>query len=124
MNLRRRRATCFQIALCLAIPDVMAATFPLPAATDSVVGDVVVVVAKYEDTLSDLGRRHGIGYEEIVSANPAVNPWLPGEGTRVTIPSRFVLPDAPRVGIVINLPEHRLYYYPPVKGNSTPVVVT
>jgi len=101
-----------------------AATFPLPPEQDAVVGDVQTVVAKYEDSLSDLGRRYGIGYEEIVSANPTLDPWLPGAGARVLIPSRFVLPAAPRVGIVINLPEHRLYYYPKPKKGESPQVVT
>jgi L,D-transpeptidase ErfK/SrfK len=100
------------------------ASFSLPAMEDAVVGDVQVVVAKYEDTLSDIGRRYGIGYEEIISANPGVDSWLPGEGARVTIPSRFILPDAPREGIVINLPEHRLYYYPKGTKDGSAVVVT
>jgi L,D-transpeptidase ErfK/SrfK len=53
-----------------------------------------------------------------------VDPWLPGEGTEVLIPSRFVLPDAPREAIVVNLPEHRLYYYPPAKAGEPRVVRT
>ena len=74
---------------------------------DTVLGEVQIVTAKYEDTFLDLGRRHGVGYEEIVAANPGVDPWLPGEGTRVVIPSRYVLPDGPRQGIVVSLAEHR-----------------
>jgi len=101
-----------------------AATYPLPPNGDSVIGEIRVLTAKYEDTLSDLGRLHGIGYEEIVSANPGVDVWLPGQGTSVTIPSRFILPDAPRDGIVINLPEHRLYFYPKPKTGEVPVVIT
>jgi L,D-transpeptidase ErfK/SrfK len=101
-----------------------AASFPLPSGDDSVVGELQVVTAKYEDTLSDIGRRYGIGYEEIVSANPGIDPWLPGNGTQVKIPAQFVLPDAPREGIVINLPEHRLYYYPKAKAGESAVVTT
>jgi L,D-transpeptidase ErfK/SrfK len=93
-------------------------------ASQSVVGEVQLIVAKYEDTLSDLGRRYGIGYEEMIAANPGVDPWLPGEGTRVVVPSQFILPDAPREGIVINLPEHRLYYFPPTKVGQPQTVVT
>ena len=51
-------------------------------ATDTVIGEVQHVVAQHEDTLLDIGRRYGVGYEEIVAANPGVDPWLPGEGTR------------------------------------------
>jgi L,D-transpeptidase ErfK/SrfK len=119
------RTKIITIALCslLAESVASAASFPLPTAADSVVGDVQFVAAKYEDTLSDIGRRYGIGYEEIISANPGVDSWLPGADVRVLIPSRYILPDVPREGIVINLPEHRLYYYPkPGKGEQAVVV--
>lgn len=101
-----------------------AATYPLPAESDSVIGEIQYVVTRYEDTLLDIGRRFGIGYEEIVNANPGVDAWVPGAGVRVTIPSRFILPDAPREGIVVNLPEHRLYYYPKPKPGEPAVVQT
>jgi L,D-transpeptidase ErfK/SrfK len=100
------------------------AEFVLPANGDNVVGYVTTAVAGRDDTLLDVGRRYGVGYEEIISANPGVDPWLPGEGTEVLIPSRFVLPDAPREAIVVNLPEHRLYYYPPAKAGEPRVVRT
>src|SRR5262245_58883508 len=91
-------------------PLLSAATYPLPANGDAVVGEIQILETRYEDTLLDIGRKYGIGYEEMVSANPGVDPWVPVAGTKITIPSRFVLPDAPREGIVVNLPEHRLYY--------------
>jgi len=69
------------------------------------------VTARYEDTLLDIARAHEVGYAEIVAANPGVDPWLPGEGTDIVLPTRHVLPDAPRTGLVLNLPEFRLYYY-------------
>lgn len=91
---------------------------------DTVLGEVQYVAAKHEDTFLDIGRRYGVGYEEMVAANPGVDPWLPGEGTQVLIPSRYILPNAPREGVVVSLAEHRLYYYPPVKGDEQPTVVT
>jgi L,D-transpeptidase ErfK/SrfK len=100
------------------------ATFILPQPNENVVGAMLKVTAAYEDTLSDIGRRNGIGYEEIVSANPGVDPWLPGQGTEIVIPAEFVLPDVPREGIVVNLPEHRLYYFPKVAKGAQPIVVT
>ena len=87
-------------------------------------GETQSVVAQHEDTLLDLGRRYSVGYEEIVAANPGVDPWLPGEGTQVLIPSRFILPDAPREGIIVSLAEHRLYYFPKARAGEAPVVVT
>jgi len=112
------------IAAVFCAPAAWSATYELPASPDSVLGEVLQVAAEYEDTLLSIGRRHGVGYEEIVAANPGVSPWLPGKGTQVVIPSRFILPDAPREGIVVSLAEHRLYYFPKAKPNEPAVVRT
>ena len=98
--------------------------FTLDAAADDVVGSVQVVVASKEDTLPDIARRFNVGYEEITRANPGVDPWLPGAGREVVVPTRFVLPDAPRDGIVINVAAMRLYYFPPHKKGEPQVVYT
>ena len=66
-----------------------------------------------ENKLATLAQAHGVGYDEIVIANQTLDPWLPGVGGEVRLPTRFVLPDAPREGIVVNLAERRLYYFPP-----------
>lgn len=101
-----------------------AKTFTLPAGTDAVLGETQTTIAKHEDTLLDIGRAFSVGYEEIVAANPGVDPWLPGAGREIVIPSRYILPEAPREGIVVSLAEHRLYYFPPAKGSEPPTVVT
>lgn len=104
-----------------------AITYPLPHGSD-VVGAPATDTARDEDTLMDIARVHNVGYQEIRLANPGVDVWIPGEGTPVAIPIRFVLPDAPREGIVINLAERRLYYYPPADeggdGDDAAQVVT
>jgi L,D-transpeptidase ErfK/SrfK len=89
---------------------------------DDVIGVVQVTVASKEDTLPDIARRFDVGYEEIVRANPGVDPWLPGAGTEVVVPTQFVLPNAPRDGIVINIPAMRVFYFPPnvVDGKKVP----
>ena len=69
--------------------------------------------AEHEDTLLDLARDNGLGFVEIVTANQGVDPWIPGAGTAITLPTGHLLPDAPRHGLVINLAEHRLYYFAP-----------
>jgi L,D-transpeptidase ErfK/SrfK len=102
----------------------IAAEYVLPANGDNVIGSNTSAMARHEDTLFDVARANGVGYEETLAANPGVDPWLPGEGTEILIPSRFILPDAPREGIVVNLPEHRLYYYPPAKPGQPRVVRT
>lgn len=98
--------------------------FSFDPAREDVVGTLQLITANEEDTLSDIARRFNLGYEEIVSANPGVDPWLPGAGTRIVIPTRFVLPDAPRKGIVINLAAMRLFYFPKVKPGELQKVIT
>lgn len=87
--------------------------YPLPDADTDVVGEVFWVTARHEDTLVELAREHGLGANEMARANPDVDVWLPGEGTRVRLPIAFLLPPGPREGIVVNLAEYRLYYFPP-----------
>ncbi|MEQ5802476.1 L,D-transpeptidase family protein [Halomonas sp. H10-9-1] len=77
----------------------------------SVIGDSYSITVEEGDTLIDIAREHNVGYEEIRMANPDVSIWAPFADTEVTIPARRVLPDAEREGIVINLPELRLYYF-------------
>jgi L,D-transpeptidase ErfK/SrfK len=103
---------------------VQATTFELVDDTTRVVGHNLVVISRQEDTLLDIGRQFDLGYSEIVNANPDIDPWLPGEGKQVIVPNRFILPDADRKGIVINLAEMRLYYYPRVKKGEVKVVIT
>jgi L,D-transpeptidase ErfK/SrfK len=124
-----RRALRTFLAITLAVGAAVpvlasAATYLLPSGSDTVIGEVQRVIARHEDTLLDIGRTHGVGYEEIVAANPGVDPWLPGNGTEVLIPSRYILPDAPREGIVVSLAEHRLYYFPPARAGEPLVVKT
>ena len=72
----------------------------------------------------DIARRHNQGYNDIKSANPAVDLLLPGEDTPVLIPSLYILPETPRQGLIINLAELRLYFFPPVAPGEAPQVVT
>jgi len=98
--------------------------FELPPAGYDVVGAVSTITARHEDTLVDVARRHGLGYEDIVRANPDVNPWLPGEGTEIVLPTRFIIPAGPREGVVLNLAEYRLYYFPEPKNGEPAYVMT
>ncbi len=90
---------------------VNATTYPMPPSDVGVVGETLFISANHEDTLLDIARQYSIGQKEIVDANRDVDRWLPGEGTEVIIPSRHILPDAERSGIVVNLPEMRLYFF-------------
>ncbi len=102
----------------------LGATYDMPPDGSDVVGEISVTTATFDDTLLDIARRHGVGYQDIVRANPEVNVWLPGEGTDVILPTQFVLPSGPREGIVLNLAEYRLYYFPKPAAGETAKVIT
>ncbi len=113
-------------ALLLAVPvqRADAESFPLPPPGSDVIGELRTATTGQHDTLLDVARANGLGYEEITNANPGVDPWLPGAGTAIVLPKMRLLPRAPREGIVINLPEHRLYWFPPARAGEQPVVWT
>mgnify|MGYP003351896422 CR=1 FL=1 len=83
--MQRVRRVLGLVGLCVA-GALQAAVLSLPAEGD-LVGETLDVVATHDDTIIDLARRYGLGYEEVVNANPGVDPWLPGEGTVVRMPS-------------------------------------
>jgi L,D-transpeptidase ErfK/SrfK len=97
--------------------------FDIDANTE-IVGYVQRTVVGKEDTLPDIARRFDVGYEEILLANPGVDPWLPGVGREVIVPTEFILPAAPHEGVVVDVAAMRIFYYPPHKKNGQPVVYT
>jgi L,D-transpeptidase ErfK/SrfK len=84
--------------------------YPLEPDQD-LIGAMDQTVAEQKDTLPDIARRHELGFDEIHAANPGVDMWLPGAGTVVRLPTQHLLPAVPRIGIVVNLPDGRLYYF-------------
>lgn len=117
------RAAGVLLALAAVAP-AAADTFTLPPDGGQVVGRPFTVTARAQDTLLDIARRYGLGYNEITGANPGVDVWLPGEGTRVEVPRSYVLPNAAHEGLVLNIPEMRLYYYPKPGADGVSRVVT
>jgi L,D-transpeptidase ErfK/SrfK len=108
---------------CLSGP-AGATVYELPENGAAVFGTDERIKSTYQDTLLDIARRYSLGYEEIIRANPHVDMWLPGEGTDILLPGRRILPPGPHEGIVVNLPEHRIYYFPKPKKGEKPVVIT
>ena len=104
-------------------PPVQTERFELTSGQD-IVGQVQITHATKEDTLTDIGRRFNVGYEEIVRANPGVDPWLPGADRQIILPTQFILPNAPHEGVVINIAAMRLFYFPPHKAGEPQVVIT
>jgi L,D-transpeptidase ErfK/SrfK len=94
------------------------------APDQDVVGVVQLTTTSKEDTLTDVARRFNIGYEEILRANPKVDPWLPGADKQIVVPTEYILPNAPREGVVINIAAMRLFYFPPRKSGEPQIVIT
>ena len=91
---------------------VQAERYRLASEAESIVGQLTIVSTRHEDTFLDLARKFELGFQDLVLANPAIDPWLPGEGTQVLLPTQYILPGQKRDGLVLNLAEMRLYYYP------------
>lgn len=91
-----------------------ALTFDMPPRGEDIVGELMTVrVADYKDTINTYAEAYGLGFRQIVAANPGVNPWVPGAGRELVLPLQFILPPGERKGIVINLAEFRMYHYQP-----------
>jgi L,D-transpeptidase ErfK/SrfK len=111
------------LLLAIGAAPAQATVYQLAAPDDAVVGEDQTIQTVYEDTLYDLARKFSLGSEEVIRVNPGVDPWIPGADKQVIIPGRHILPPGPREGIVVNLPEHRLYYYPkPQRGQPRQVI--
>jgi L,D-transpeptidase ErfK/SrfK len=98
--------------------------YTLATRDTAVVGEDQTVETVFEDTLYDLAAKFSLGSEELIRVNPQVDPWLPGAGKKLLVPGRHILPPGPHEGIVVNLPEHRLYFYPKAKRGDPIEVVT
>jgi L,D-transpeptidase ErfK/SrfK len=101
------------IAALLPVSPLAAETLIRPPLDVDLVGELRSVAAAGEDTLLDIARRFDAGQDEILHANPDVDRWLPKPGSQVLVPSRHILPDARREGLILNIAEMRLYYFPP-----------
>ncbi len=106
----------FAFGLAATASSLHATTFSLPQGDDGLVGKEQRITVGRKDTLIDLGRLHGFGYDEISAANPGIDPWMPADGSTLILPHAHILPEAPREGIVINVSEMRLYYFPKSTG--------
>jgi len=112
------------VSLAFACDPAHARVYPLPQDGSTVIGEDSAVTTVYEDTLPELAQRYSLGYYEIIRANPGVDVWIPGADRKLTLPGKRILPPGPREGIVVNLPEHRVYYYPQPRKGEEPVVIT
>ncbi|TKF28645.1 LysM peptidoglycan-binding domain-containing protein [Vibrio kanaloae] len=129
--------TTLLVGVTTASSWVSAATFELPSAESRIVGRIQQHEVVEGETLAIIAKQYDIGFLSLMAANKGVDPFLPKVGYVLSIPSRFILPDTPREGIVINLAELRLYYFEPTKnlvhvfpvgigrvGRDTPEMIT
>lgn len=100
-------------------PLILLYIFIIPAHADvfllnkdsGIIGTTRLYKVEDNESLIEIARRFKLGYNEIVEANPSIDPFIPKKDTVVLIPSSWILPDANRDGIVINISEMRLYYF-------------
>jgi len=119
MNIMRNAITALLCGLTLTSLSASAVEYQLPAANSRLVGQNVeyVVPADSKQPLEAIAAKYQIGLSGMMEANPGVDPYLPKPGSTLVVPHQLILPDTPRQGIVINVAEMRLYYYP--KGTNT-----
>ncbi|MDU6078783.1 MAG: L,D-transpeptidase family protein [Pantoea sp.] len=132
-----RFAGALLLSVGLAAP-AFSTEYPLPAADSRLIGEnQLTTVPDDKRPLEAIAAKYQIGLLSMLEANPGTDPWLPKAGTQLVVPQQMLLPDTPREGIVVNLAELRLYYYPkgedkvivyPIGigqlGAATPVMVT
>lgn len=127
---QRKIAAALASVFIMASHQAQAIAFLLPEdPKDSLIrefseGAIKQTIASKDEDLLDIARRFDLGQNEIIRLNPDVDRWLPEEGAKVQLQSERLLPDAPRSGLVLNLPEYRFYYFPKSNGDKPSSVVT
>lgn len=110
-----RRQFCFGAVATLATHAAMQRRLiakSMDGRPSALLGKTQSYVATGDDTLMDIARRYKLGFTELMAANPATDPWLPGIGKRLVIPTGHLTPRAKREGLVLNLSDQRIYYFP------------
>ena len=116
-KLNKVKCLLLLVILLVTHTNIRASVFDLPAdSNESLIGQdpdkPFYAHAKHEDTLLDVARQYNIGQNEILLVNPEIDRWMPGTQASILIPNSRILPDTPREGLTLNLPEYRLYYFP------------
>lgn len=120
--MRRVTAFCCLMVL-LSTRSALAVSYPLPAEGSRLVGSPQVITVPQDNILplESFAAQYGQGLSNMLEANPGTDPFLPKPGSQLVVPQQLILPDTVREGIVINVAEMRLYYYPQ-DGNSVEIL--
>lgn len=111
------------LALAFSSQSALAVTYPLPPEGSRLVGSTLNITVPQDNhlPLEAFAAQYGQGLSNMLEANPNVDVFLPKSGSTLVIPQQLILPDTVRRGIVVNVAEMRLYYYPP-EGNTVEVL--
>jgi L,D-transpeptidase ErfK/SrfK len=110
------------IPLAMISPTALAAVYSY-GERNTVIAWAQTYNVKDDESLIEIARKFDLGYHEIADANPGIDPFVPGEGMSVRIPTSWILPDVKRYeGIIINLSEMRLFYF--IKRGGSKLVMT
>ena len=106
-----------------AIPAYSIPTPTKGSSTDTVIGQVRNYRIRKGDTLLDVARYFDLGWNEIIDANPYIDPWVPPAGSTILLPTEWVLPCCSYDGVVVNIPEMRLFFFRRSKEDPRTTVV-
>ena len=111
------------LVLAFSSQSALAVTYPLPPEGSRLVGSMLNITVPQDNhlPLEAFAAQYGQGLSNMLEANPNVDVFLPKSGSTLVIPQQLILPDTVRRGIVVNVAEMRLYYYPP-EGNTVEVL--
>lgn len=97
---------------CLVTCNVFAASYQLPPEGSNIVGRIQYHKVVQGETIAEIAKQYDVGFLALMAANKGVDPFLPEADYMLTIPTEIILPNVEREGVVINLAELRLYYFP------------
>ena len=125
MNFIKSKSFCgFLLLEIFALAPATASEYVLENNGDTVVGEIRHVKSRAGDSIPDIARRFNVGYKEVKLVNPDLETWMIEKGMDVILPLHFVLPQTEHTGLVLNIPEMRLYYFPPAKPGEPRTVYT
>jgi len=101
----------FITVLCLCRNIYAAGVYAIDNIDAALIGGIRSHTVQYRESLIELAVQYDVGFNEIVAANKKIDPWIPEKGTKILIPTSWLLPEGTDNGIIINLAALRLYYF-------------
>jgi L,D-transpeptidase ErfK/SrfK len=110
LALNSKSRLCLVAIILFLCFDAQSATYKIHKNT-RLFGEAGSYTIAENDTFYDIARKFDLGIVELMAANPGVDPWIPEVGSSILLPTTYIIPEVKRQGIVINLPELRLFYF-------------